>query len=216
MDNSGSTGSSKKSKPAPADAKATKGMDDRQQLLASDSVAGSLGAKLMHLRQDRGLSQRELARRAEMTNSTLSMIEQGKVSPSVASLERILSAIPISLEEFFSTTESRSGVYPQSELAQVDLPGSSIYMLSLSETAIGGCYLAKQVIQPGASVTINWLRRSGVIAAMVAVGEVVVTIDTDEHVLKKGDSMHFNLRRNHSIANPGDVTAELICTSLPE
>lgn len=196
---------------------ASTGLDDRQQLLSEGGVADTLGSKLMRMRQDRGLSQRELARRADMTNSTLSMIEQGKVSPSVASLERILSAIPLSLEEFFSsTTEPRSGVYQQDELAQVDLPGSTIYMLSLTETTLTGCYLARQIIQPEASVTINWLRRSGMIAAMVSEGEVVVTIDSNVHHLKKGDSMHFNLRRNHSIANPGSVAAELICTSLPE
>lgn len=46
-------------------------LSERQQLLTSGAVAESLGRKLMRLRQDRGLSQRELARRAEMTNSTL-------------------------------------------------------------------------------------------------------------------------------------------------
>ncbi|MDO6421720.1 helix-turn-helix domain-containing protein [Saccharophagus degradans] len=191
-------------------------LSERQQLLTSGAVAESLGRKLMRLRQDRGLSQRELARRAEMTNSTLSMIEQGKVSPSVASLERILSAIPISLEAFFSNSTAQVGVYKEQELARVDLPGSTILMLGLSETTLAGCYLAKQVIQPGASVTINWLRRSGVIAAMVAKGEVKVTIDADVHLLRKGDCLHFNLRRSHSILNPGTMPAELICSSLPE
>lgn len=191
-------------------------LSERQQLLASGVVSESLGRKLMRLRQDRGLSQRELARRAEMTNSTLSMIEQGKVSPSVASLERILSAIPISLEAFFSNNAAQVGVYRTEELARVDLPGSTILMLNLPETALAGCYLAKQIIQPGAAVSINWLRRSGVIAAMVAKGEVKVVIDADEHLLKEGDCLHFNLRRSHSITNPGSVPAELICSSLPE
>ena len=60
------------------------------------------GARLQALRKQQGLSQRELARRAEVTNSTLSMIEQGKVSPSISSLEKILVAIPMTLQEFFS------------------------------------------------------------------------------------------------------------------
>lgn len=57
--------------------------------------------RLKLLRELAGLSQRELAKRAGMTNSTISTIEQGQVSPSLQSLERILSAIPISLSDFF-------------------------------------------------------------------------------------------------------------------
>lgn len=62
------------------------------------------GARLKLLRELAGISQRELAKRAGMTNSSISTIEQGVVSPSIQSLGRILSAIPISLGDFFSFT----------------------------------------------------------------------------------------------------------------
>ena len=61
-----------------------------------------LGAKLRWLRQLRGWSQRELASRAGLTHSNVSLIEQNQVSPSVKSLTRLLEAIPISLVQFFS------------------------------------------------------------------------------------------------------------------
>jgi len=61
-----------------------------------------LGARLKTLREAHGLSQRELAKRAGITNSNISMIEQGQVSPSVQSLVRILGAFPMSLADFFS------------------------------------------------------------------------------------------------------------------
>ena len=73
-------------------------LDARVENLLSDSI----GVRLQAVRKIHGYSQRELARRAEVTNSTLSMIEQGKVSPSVSSLEKILQAFPMSLQEFFS------------------------------------------------------------------------------------------------------------------
>lgn len=60
------------------------------------------GVRLKLLRELAGISQRELAKRAGMTNSSISTIEQGQVSPSVQSLARILSAIPITLSDFFS------------------------------------------------------------------------------------------------------------------
>lgn len=58
--------------------------------------------RLKSVRDLSGFSQRELAKRAGVTNSSISMIEQGQVSPSIQSLSRILAAFPISLADFFS------------------------------------------------------------------------------------------------------------------
>ena len=49
-----------------------------------------------------GLSQRELAKRAGVTNGMISLIEQNRVSPSVSSLKKVLDGIPMSLAEFFT------------------------------------------------------------------------------------------------------------------
>jgi len=58
--------------------------------------------RLKMIRDVFGFSQRELAKRAGVTNSSISMIEQGQVSPSVQSLSRILAVFPISMADFFS------------------------------------------------------------------------------------------------------------------
>ncbi|PWQ85333.1 XRE family transcriptional regulator, partial [Enterococcus faecium] len=57
---------------------------------------------LQAIRKLKGLSQRELAKRAGVTNSTISMIEKNSVSPSISSLRKVLSGIPMSMVEFFS------------------------------------------------------------------------------------------------------------------
>lgn len=58
--------------------------------------------RLKMIRDVFGFSQRELAKRAGVTNSSISMIEQGQVSPSVQSLSRILAVFPISMADFFN------------------------------------------------------------------------------------------------------------------
>ena len=62
-----------------------------------------VGARLKTIRKMHCLSQRELAKRAGVTNGTISLIEQNRVSPSVSSLRKVLSGIPMSLGEFFAT-----------------------------------------------------------------------------------------------------------------
>src|SRR5688572_19484745 len=61
-----------------------------------------IGSRLQSVRKSKGLSQRELAKRVGVTNSTISLIEQNKVSPSVSSLKKVLDGIPISLADFFT------------------------------------------------------------------------------------------------------------------
>ena len=64
-----------------------------------------VGGRLRALRAARGLSQRELARRVGVPNSTISLIESGRANPSVGALKRILDGLPIGLAEFFAFTE---------------------------------------------------------------------------------------------------------------
>jgi len=98
------------------------GMDSSLNItiLSGDSAdtnpCGSLfdtATRLKSIRDASGFSQRELAKRAGVTNSSISMIEQGQVSPSIQSLSRILAAFPISLADFFSFKLS-SDVYAPS------------------------------------------------------------------------------------------------------
>ena len=62
----------------------------------------AVGLRLRSLREFHGVSQRELAKRAGVANSAISVIEQGSVSPSVSSLERVLNGFPISVANFFA------------------------------------------------------------------------------------------------------------------
>ena len=54
-----------------------------------------VGARLKALRMERNLSQRDLAASSGVTNGMISMIEQNKHSPSVATLNRITDALGI-------------------------------------------------------------------------------------------------------------------------
>ena len=64
-----------------------------------------VGGRLRSVREARGMSQRDLASRAGLTNGAISLIEQNKSSPSVASLKALLDAIPITMSEFFAVVE---------------------------------------------------------------------------------------------------------------
>jgi transcriptional regulator with XRE-family HTH domain len=78
-----------------------------------------VGAHLRAVRTMYGLSQRELAKRAGVTNGLISLIEQNRVSPSFSSLKKVLDGIPMSLADFFAIDFSAS---PQVFFSSDDLP----------------------------------------------------------------------------------------------
>ena len=61
-----------------------------------------IGNRLKHHRHEKGLSQRALARLAGVTNGLISQIEQNSISPSIASLKKILDVLSLSLADFFT------------------------------------------------------------------------------------------------------------------
>jgi len=66
-----------------------------------DSMQGeNLGQKIQKLRKEKGLSQDELARKADIPYTTLTKIEIGVIKkPSVFAVAKIAEALKISLDE---------------------------------------------------------------------------------------------------------------------
>lgn len=65
-----------------------------------------VGITLKALREYYGWSQRELAKRAGVPNSAISVIEHGSVSPSILSLEKVLRGFPLTIQQFFDVDVS--------------------------------------------------------------------------------------------------------------
>lgn len=66
-----------------------------------------LGAAVAELRELHGLSQAEVADRAQLKRSHLAAIERGEVDPTFVTLVRIVRAIPAPLAQLFELFERR-------------------------------------------------------------------------------------------------------------
>ena len=189
----------------------------RKTRIESD-LSSTVGARLQVLRKKFGLSQRELARRADVTNSALSMIEQGKVSPSVGSLEKILCAFPISLQEFFSESlELNLAVIDAEDFIQVKRGQADFRILSLSMgDSQTGIYLAEQTYPPGARVNSAWMIHNGFVGGIVVHGRLELHLEGVEYQLDCGDGFNFSLHRDHAFVNNSGQICKLVCASFSD
>src|SRR5512138_2223966 len=75
-----------------------------------EKLEESLGNRLRDLRRQQGLSLRALAEKSGLSANTLSLIENGKTSPSVATLQQIAIALSIPITAFFEVKVNREPV----------------------------------------------------------------------------------------------------------
>jgi len=183
------------------------------------SVTGQtldVGAHLRAVRTMYGLSQRELAKRAGVTNGLISLIEQNRVSPSVSSLKKVLDGIPMSLAEFFTLDLSAS---PQVFFAGDELTDLGDRSVSLRLVAARRPNRAMSIMHeryaPGADTGADMLRHEGEEGGVVVRGRVELTIGADSRVLGPGDAYYFTSAIPHRFRNHGSEACEIISASTP-
>lgn len=172
-----------------------------------------IGARLKTIRQMKGLSQRELAKRAGVTNSTISMIEKNSVSPSVSSLKKVLSGIPMSLVDFFSLDiehqKPQKVVYRPEELLNI---GSSDVKMRLvgQDFPQRALTFLTETYPPGADSGDDMFTHEGEEAGIIISGQIELTVGEDCYVLNAGDSYYFDCRHPHRFRNPFDEACQLV------
>ena len=74
-----------------------------------------LGEKIKELRNKQGLTQEELADRAELSKGFISQIERDLTSPSIATLVDLLQCLGTNLKDFFSDDSDEQIVFPKED-----------------------------------------------------------------------------------------------------
>lgn len=179
-----------------------------------------IGKKLQSIRKERGLSQRELAARAGLTNGTVSLIEKNKTSPSVASLKSLLDAIPMSIAEFFATIEDGTEnkiFYSAEEFLEV-APQAGFGGLSLRQLGDASTHsiqLLDESYPPGADTGPEMMSHLGEEAGIVIEGEIEITVGDLVRVLKAGEGYLFESRQPHRFRNNGLVICRVVSACTP-
>ena len=175
-----------------------------------------VGGRLRELRLGRGMSQRALAKRSGISNATISLIEAGKMDPSVAVLKSILVGIRMDLASFFA--EESGGpepvVYRSGQLLEIGQGNISYRQV--------GHHLENRSIQilheryaPGAATGRVSLRHSGEEGGVVIRGQLELTVGGERHLLGPGDAYYFKSNQPHHFRNAGTEECEIVSACSP-
>lgn len=175
-----------------------------------------IGQRLRSIREAVGLSQRELAKRAGITNSTISLIEQDAHAPSVASLNKILRAIPMSLADFFALPVSgQNAMFYGPEDMTVVSRGDVDLRCMATERRDKKLQMFFEHYAPGTGTGADPIVHEGETAVIVIQGMVEVEIEGEIRRLEAGGGYQLFGKEPYRLRNVGDTEAVVVCAVTP-
>jgi transcriptional regulator with XRE-family HTH domain len=199
--------------------------------MAKASDASVIGQRLRAIRVQRGLSLRELARRVDLSPSSISQIETGKMQPSVRTLYALVSEFGVTVDEVLFEHEPGhvDGGSPAAAGASAAVadPGLSVQRAAErpSITLSSGVTWERLMFwgdedvefieatyEPGSASSPDdtLMRHNGHEFGHVLTGSLRVVVGFDEFILGPGDSVTFPSSTPHRLSNDGDETVRAI------
>lgn len=173
-----------------------------------------IGSRLRYHRQQKGLSQRALARLAGVTNGLISQIEQNAVSPSIASLKKILDVLSLSLADFFAGDEAPPGdhFYERKRLPDVGSGDVAAFLVGAG-VRHRAMSILHEVYPPGSDTQLY--SHAGEEGGVVTKGRIEVTVAGNTRILGPGDAYYFESRLPHRFRNVGSMPCEIVSANSP-
>lgn len=179
-------------------------------------MENEIGTRLKALRNMYGLSQREVAKRAGVTNSTISLIEQGRVSPSIDSLKKVLASFSMTLIDFLTMDMEQDDkiFFAKDELIEFFENGAHLKLVGANRKNRKLRFLHERYEQ-GAHSGDKMLTHDSEEAGFVIKGEIELTVGQRTRLLKAGDSYYINNNIPHRFKNVGKGECIVISAATP-
>ena len=173
-----------------------------------------IGPKLKELRIAKGLTQEELADRAELSKGFISQLERDLTSPSIATLIDILQCLGTTINEFFSEEPEEQVVFRYEDYFEKE--DSELH--NLTEWIIPNAQKnmmepIRLTLAPGGS-TYRDVPHEGEEFGYLLKGSVKIHIGKKVYTAKKGESFYFTPHSEHYL-EAGSSGAVLIWVSTP-
>jgi len=176
-----------------------------------------LGARLRRLRRSQELTLRELAGRAQVTESFLSQVERGVASPSVASLQRIAHGLGLSIAQLFESGQRAGRVVRRKDRRHVSYGGLGAVDEFLTPAEATRLQVILSTIEPGGGTGDEpYSHESDEEVVVVLEGELDLWVADEHYHLAEGDTITYASRLPHRNKNRGSTAARvLFCLTPP-
>lgn len=177
----------------------------------------NIGKQIRHHRNKKGLTLKQVAKKAECSHVFISQVERSLASPSIATLKRIANALDVNLITLIQAdeTEEEHVVTRRKDRVQFKFPHTEVYS-ELLATNIRNKQMQPlyKIVKPGAGSEGTY-RHDGEEMGVVLQGTLELTVDKHVYNLEPGDAFYFNSSRKHGYRNKSKEETRLIWVITP-
>ncbi|WKX73885.1 helix-turn-helix domain-containing protein [Streptomyces sp. XD-27] len=171
-----------------------------------EDIEARLAARLAELRAERGWSLEEVARRADVSRSTLSRLERAEISPTAALLGRLCVAYERTMSQLLAEVESEPPQLVRADRQTVwqdEASGFTRRSVSPPHPGLRG-EIVEGVLRPGADISYDGPPVPGLEQHIwVLEGALEVTAGGAAHLIRAGDCLRFRLWDRSRFRCPG-------------
>jgi transcriptional regulator with XRE-family HTH domain len=179
------------------------------------AVHVELGERVRAIRQLRRRTLKEIATAAGISESFLSQLERGRTNATIATLQRLATALGIEVSDLFSTGSSRPRVIRR-DAREFVAWGSQGRKALLTPKPFHSLEVVVARFEPGGSTGDEPYTHGDSEELLIVVeGSVHVQLGTEIHDVTAGDSVHYQSSTPHRVSNPYDETAEVLFVISP-
>jgi transcriptional regulator with XRE-family HTH domain len=191
------------------------GADVSQTVATSvDTETAHVGRRIRQQRLVRGLSARELAARAQLTAAYVSRLENGKVSPTVATLSRLVQAMGETMTSLFADTNDTGSVVRAAQRTPVRSGGVQDFRVTPSWTK--RLEVLESIVEPDCGSGPSPHTHPGEEECVLVLdGELTVWIDGETWLLGRGDAATFYCASPHRWHNSGASPSRVLWMITP-
>jgi transcriptional regulator with XRE-family HTH domain len=181
-----------------------------------DPVSSCVGQQLRTIRMERKLSIRALAERSGLSVNTLSLIENGKTSPSVNTLHHLAQSLDVPITAFFEERPKRRVLYQRAgERKQIDFAQGQMERLGAGFPGMGSePFITK--LEIGANSGDHPITYAGRQFIYCLEGHITYIVEGDVYPLAPGDSLIFDAYAPHSWRNTASTVSQALLVLCPE
>jgi transcriptional regulator with XRE-family HTH domain len=182
----------------------------------ADSAEARVGERLRELRQQKNLSVRALASLSGLAINTLSMIENGRTSPSVSTLQILARALEVPIAAFFEQAAVEKKIVHVRKEQRPTVTVDTTRLEHLGKDLAGNAVQPFVfTLQPGSGSGHSLIVHTGHEFVYCLSGQVFYSIEGETYLLEAGDSIVFESHLPHRWENTGIEPAQVILVLIP-
>ncbi|MCP4644082.1 MAG: helix-turn-helix domain-containing protein [bacterium] len=177
----------------------------------------TVGDRLRAIREELGISMRELAAKADVAASFVSRVEAGKASPTIMTLQKLLHALNVEVVDFFEREHApdpaRQVVFRRSDMQALS-EADRRWMFAFPSHPDISLVMTYEEYQPETEL-VEEERHARDTYGQVLSGQLTIEIPgRDAFVAKRGDAFFLKAGTKHASRNSGKSVLKMVVAQI--